>query len=70
MDSCTNTPSSYIQLKSRLPSAHGTPRHIQAAMMQNCWKERQQQVAALDEEKNIKKQEQKLIAAAAIEVGA
>ncbi|KAG0527165.1 hypothetical protein BDA96_06G209300 [Sorghum bicolor] len=29
MDSCTNTPSSYVQLKSRLPSAHGTPRHIQ-----------------------------------------
>ena len=40
------------------------------AMMQNCWKERQQQVAALDEEKNIKKQEQKLVVAAAREVGA
>ncbi|XP_066346845.1 uncharacterized protein [Miscanthus floridulus] len=40
------------------------------AMMQNCWKERQQQVAALDEEKNIKKQEQKLVAVAAREVGA
>jgi hypothetical protein len=38
-------------------------------MMQNCWKERQQQVAAIDEEKNIKKQEQKLVAAGAREVG-
>ncbi|CAN6236033.1 unnamed protein product [Urochloa humidicola] len=29
IDSCTNTPRSYIQLKSRLPSVHSTPRHIQ-----------------------------------------
>ncbi|KAJ1272397.1 hypothetical protein BS78_06G199000 [Paspalum vaginatum] len=29
IDSCTNTPRSYIQLKSRLPSVHGTPRHTQ-----------------------------------------
>lgn len=31
IDSCTNTPSSYIQLKSRLLSVHGTPRHIQVS---------------------------------------
>ncbi|CAN6249876.1 unnamed protein product [Urochloa humidicola] len=29
IDSCTNTPRSYIHLKSRLPSVHSTPRHIQ-----------------------------------------
>ncbi|XP_039818164.1 PH, RCC1 and FYVE domains-containing protein 1-like isoform X3 [Panicum virgatum] len=29
IDSCTHTPRSYIQLKSRLPSVHSTPRHIQ-----------------------------------------
>ncbi|KAF8702597.1 hypothetical protein HU200_032983 [Digitaria exilis] len=29
IDSCTNTPRSYIKLKSRLPSVHSTPRHIQ-----------------------------------------
>lgn len=31
MDSCTNTPCSYSQLKSRLPSANGTPRHTQVS---------------------------------------
>ncbi|ONM14644.1 PH, RCC1 and FYVE domains-containing protein 1 [Zea mays] len=34
IDSCTNTPSSYIQLKSKLLSVHGTPRHIQVCSSQ------------------------------------
>ncbi|XP_062183572.1 PH, RCC1 and FYVE domains-containing protein 1-like [Phragmites australis] len=29
ISSCSNTPHSYVQRKSRLPTAHGTPRHIQ-----------------------------------------
>ena len=31
IDSCTHTPRRYIQLKSRLPGVHSTPRHIQVS---------------------------------------